>query len=87
MSTTDAARDTPRWRAVLARYETPIWVVAMVLLVGYRLPVITIVALDVGYQYMNSPNIETYSITAAGLTRHEGFDGHQVKVGLRYDLW
>mgnify|MGYP000706345498 CR=1 FL=1 len=45
------------------------------------------VALDVGYQYMNSPNIETYSITAAGLTRHEGFDGHQVKVGLRYDLW
>jgi opacity protein-like surface antigen len=45
------------------------------------------ISLDVGYQYMNSPDIETYTITAAGLTKHEGFDGHQVKVGLRYDLW
>jgi len=45
------------------------------------------VSLDVGYQYMNSPGVETYSISGAGLLKHEGFDGHQVKIGFRYDLW
>jgi thiol:disulfide interchange protein len=38
----------PRWRALIARYETPIWIVAMVLLVAYRLPVIK------GYYYTAS---------------------------------
>ncbi|MFN7976828.1 MAG: thioredoxin family protein [Vicinamibacterales bacterium] len=34
-----------RWRAALARYETPIWIVAMVLLLAFRWPVIK------GYYY------------------------------------
>lgn len=35
----------PRWRARLARYETPLWIVAMLVLLVYRLPVIK------GYYY------------------------------------
>lgn len=35
----------PRWRVWLARYETPLWIVAMVVLVGARWPVIK------GYYY------------------------------------
>jgi opacity protein-like surface antigen len=45
------------------------------------------ISIDVGYQYMNSPDFASYTISAAGLQRHEGLDAHQVKVGLRYDLW
>ena len=45
MSTTDATPALPRWRALVARYETPLWIAAMVLLVAYRLPVIK------GYYY------------------------------------
>jgi len=43
-------------------------------------------SLDVGYQYLNSPDAKHFSASAPGFTE-EGFDMHQVKVGLRYDLW
>ncbi|MBS9722560.1 porin family protein [Tianweitania sp. BSSL-BM11] len=43
-------------------------------------------SLDVGYQYLNSPDAKHFS--ASGDTYvDEGFDMHQIKVGLRYDLW
>jgi opacity protein-like surface antigen len=45
------------------------------------------ISLDVGYQYMNSPDFTSYTISSAGLQRNEGLDAHQVKVGFRYDLW
>ena len=45
------------------------------------------ISLDVGYQYMSSPDFTSYSISPAGLMRNEGLDAHQVKVGFRYDLW
>lgn len=35
----------PRWRTFVARYETPLWIAAMLVLVLYRLPVIK------GYYY------------------------------------
>ena len=43
--TTEAAPVTPRWRVLLARYETPLWIAAMVLLIAFRWPVIK------GYYY------------------------------------
>jgi opacity protein-like surface antigen len=43
-------------------------------------------SLDVGYQYLNSPDAQHFSATSPGFAE-EGFDMHQVKVGLRYDLW
>ena len=44
-------------------------------------------SLDVGYQYLTAPGLRTYSISASGVETRKGFDSHQLKVGLRYDLW
>ena len=46
------------------------------------------VLIDLGYQYFSAPNAEY--ITAASLNSfpvHKGISNHQVKLGLRYDLW
>ncbi|WP_157016508.1 outer membrane protein [Mesorhizobium xinjiangense] len=42
-------------------------------------------SLDVGYQYLSSPDMDY--VDTSTLTVEDGFDYHQVKVGLRYDLW
>lgn len=45
-------------------------------------------ALDVGYQYFAAPNSEYYRITGPTTAALEkGISFHQVKVGVRYDLW
>ncbi|TGT78592.1 porin family protein [bacterium M00.F.Ca.ET.159.01.1.1] len=46
------------------------------------------VLIDLGYQYFSAPNAEY--VTAASLTSYpvrKGISNHQVKLGLRYDLW
>lgn len=43
------------------------------------------VSLDFGYQYVNSPRAEYLNTDT--LTIDRGIDYHQIKVGLRYDLW
>ncbi|MFN3764832.1 MAG: outer membrane protein [Aliihoeflea sp.] len=43
------------------------------------------VSLDFGYQYVDSPRAEY--LNTDSLTIERGIDYHQVKVGLRYDLW
>ncbi|WEX10006.1 outer membrane beta-barrel protein [Chelativorans sp. AA-79] len=42
-------------------------------------------SLDVGYQFLSSPGTKYVDVDAG--TVEEGLDYHQVKVGLRYDLW
>jgi len=42
-------------------------------------------SVDVGYQYLNSPNMQYLDGETGDL--EEGLDYHQIKVGLRYDLW
>ena len=42
-------------------------------------------SVDLGYQYLNSPKTEY--IDSDTLTVEEGVDFHQVRVGLRYELW
>ncbi len=44
-------------------------------------------SLDVGYQYLNAPGIKYYAVNDEGIAERKGMDAHQVKVGLRYDLW
>lgn len=44
-------------------------------------------SLDVGYQYLNAPGIEYLTLSSNGIEAHKGIDYHQIKVGLRYDLW
>lgn len=46
------------------------------------------VSVDLGYQYFSAPDAEY--VTAASLTSYpvkKGINNHQVKLGLRYDLW
>lgn len=43
------------------------------------------VSVDLGYQYLSSP--DTQYLNADTLTVDKGVDMHQVRVGLRYDLW
>jgi opacity protein-like surface antigen len=42
-------------------------------------------SIDIGYQYLDSPQTEYLDFDSG--TVKEGVDFHQVKVGLRYDLW
>jgi opacity protein-like surface antigen len=43
------------------------------------------VSLDVGYQYLSSPGLEYVNVATGAI--EDGVDYHQLKVGLRYDLW
>jgi len=43
---------------------------------------------DVGYQYLSAPDAEYFSMDGpTGISLRKGIDNHQIKVGLRYDLW
>lgn len=43
-------------------------------------------SVDVGYQYLNAPNLEYIDVGSDGEIK-EGVHYHQIRVGLRYDLW
>jgi len=43
------------------------------------------VSVDVGYQYLSSPSTEYLNTDTLAIDK--GVDVHQIKVGLRYDLW
>lgn len=43
------------------------------------------VSVDVGYQYLSAPGLEHIDLEAAEIRR--GLDHHQVRIGLRFDLW
>lgn len=46
------------------------------------------VSVDLGYQYLSAPDAEYAALdTAASAKIRKGVDSHQIKVGLRYDLW
>lgn len=46
------------------------------------------VSVDIGYQYYSAPGVKYISYDANnGPVVDKGLDYHQVKVGLRYDLW
>jgi opacity protein-like surface antigen len=46
------------------------------------------VVVDLGYQFMSAPDAEYARLDSASTySIHKGVDNHQLKVGLRYDLW
>ena len=46
------------------------------------------VVIDFGYQFMSAPDAEYARLdSASAFSIQKGIDNHQVKVGLRYDLW
>jgi opacity protein-like surface antigen len=44
-------------------------------------------SVDVGYEYFSVPNAQFVSYDSTGPRLSKGLDFHQVKLGLRYDLW
>ena len=44
-------------------------------------------SLDVGYQYTMAPSVEYLTADPDGVHQRKGIDYHQIRVGLRYDLW
>lgn len=54
---------------------------------GFAYQVARNLSLDIGYQYMAAPDAPFVKVGDNGAEFGEGIDYHQVKVGLRYDLW
>lgn len=44
-------------------------------------------SVDLGYQYLSSPGTEYLDARSGTFAVDKGLDFHQIKVGLRYDLW
>ena len=53
--------------------------------VGFAYRVTQNASVDVGYQYLSSP--DTQYVDSDTLQIREGVDFHQIRIGLRYDLW
>jgi opacity protein-like surface antigen len=46
------------------------------------------VSVDLGYQYLSAPDAKTVSLDAPdSYSTHKGIHYHQIRLGLRYDLW
>jgi opacity protein-like surface antigen len=45
-------------------------------------------SVDLGYQYLSAPDAKTVSLDAPdSYSTHKGIHYHQIRLGLRYDLW
>jgi opacity protein-like surface antigen len=44
-------------------------------------------SVDLGYQFVSSPDTEYLNVTSEDVEVRDGLDFHQIKVGLRYDIW
>lgn len=62
--------------------------VAYALNAGVAYQVSKNVQVDLGYQYLSAPNAEYAAVeNLTSYPIHKGLDYHQIKLGLRYDLW
>ncbi|WP_051469565.1 outer membrane protein [Chelativorans sp. J32] len=71
---------TDAFNSIDSRYEF-----AYALNAGVNYQMTRNMSVDVGYQYLSSPGTKYVDVDRG--TIEEGVDFHQVKVGLRYDLW
>lgn len=67
------------------QYDDDQYRFAYALNAGLAYKVTNNLSVDVGYQYLSSPDTEYLDVNT--LTVRKGVDHHQIKVGLRYDLW
>lgn len=59
--------------------------VAYALMAGASYKVTDNASIDAGYRFLHMPGMEYYDSSAGGLRK--GAHQHQIRVGLRYDLW
>ena len=79
--------DDPNTVVASANYSDSSYNLMYALSAGFSYQMTQNTSVDVGYQYMSSPDALYYTIGSSGLESHEGIDYHQVRIGLRYDLW
>jgi opacity protein-like surface antigen len=79
--------DDPDVEYVAVDYKDRDWNFMYALNAGVSYQIAQNTSIDVGYQYVNAPDAPFIRATSNGVEFGEGLDFHQVRVGLRYDLW
>ena len=71
----------------LLNYKEDQWSVAYALNAGVGYQLAKNLTLDVGYQFTSAPNAMYANFDGTSITQRKGINVHEVRVGLRYDLW
>ncbi|MGN6767545.1 MAG: outer membrane protein [Rhizobiaceae bacterium] len=70
------------------RYRSTDYSFAYTLNAGLSYAVTKDLSVDLGYQYLSAPDAKTVSLdTPDSYSIHKGIHYHQIRLGLRYDLW
>lgn len=77
----------PAADVALLAYKEDQWSLAYALNAGVGYQVAKNLTLDVGYQFTSAPDAMYANFNGTNITRHKGINVHEVRVGLRYDLW
>lgn len=73
--------------ANLLSYTEDQWSVAYSLNAGLGYQLSKNLSLDMGYQFTSAPNAKYADFNGTSITHKKGINVHEVRVGLRYDLW
>lgn len=71
----------------LLSYEDDQWSFAYSLNAGVGYQFTKNLTLDLGYQFTSAPNAMYANFDGTSITQRKGINVHEVRVGLRYDLW
>ena len=82
-----AAFTSPAANVPLLNYKEDQWSVAYALNAGVGYQFTKNLTLDLGYQFTSAPNAMFANFDGASVTQRKGINVHEVRVGLRYDLW
>ena len=77
----------PAVDVALLNYKEDQWSLAYALNAGVGYQVAKNLTLDVGYQFTSAPDAMYADFNGTTITRQKGINVHEVRVGLRYDLW
>jgi opacity protein-like surface antigen len=68
--------------------SSPNYSFAYTLNAGLSYAVSSDLSVDLGYQYLSAPDAEWVRLESPSTySAHKGIDYHQIRLGLRYDLW
>lgn len=71
----------------LVSYEDDQWSIAYALNAGVGYQLTKNMTLDMGYQFTSAPNARYAQFDGTTISQQKGINVHEVRVGLRYDLW
>lgn len=71
----------------LLNYKADQWSIAYSLNAGVGYRITKNMTLDLGYQFTSAPNAQYADFSGGTFSQKKGVDIHEVRFGLRYDLW